>query len=183
MVSNFYKSEAKMVKKYLVWPIRFFLYFIALFILSFYALCLFISTDYGSKSITKYLFEESIQYEKISIEPSLLGIQVDIRNFQYTGAAAFSGEEINLEINFLNSIIGNNIYVSNFSLFNAEVKLNEQRDNNQTDQPEVFINELLIIDLKVGDTIFKYGHDIGKVVKEIKKGEHVHVHNVKTKKW
>ena len=85
----------------------------------------------------------------------MLGIQVDIRNFQYTGAATFSGEEINLEINFLNSMIGNNIYVSSFSLFNAEVTLNEQRDNNQTDQPEVFINELLIIDLKVGDTIFK----------------------------
>ena len=34
-----------------------------------------------------------------------------------------------------------------------------------------------------GDTILKYGHDIGKVVKSIKKGEHVHVHNVKTKKW
>ena len=34
-----------------------------------------------------------------------------------------------------------------------------------------------------GDTILKYGHDIGKVVKTIKKGEHVHVHNVKTKKW
>ena len=26
-------------------------------------------------------------------------------------------------------------------------------------------------------------HDIGKVVKSIKKGDHVHVHNVKTKKW
>tara|TARA_B100001769_G_C21867839_1_gene469701 strand:- start:2 stop:289 length:288 start_codon:yes stop_codon:yes gene_type:complete len=38
-------------------------------------------------------------------------------------------------------------------------------------------------DLNVGDTILKYGHDIGKVVKNIKKGEHVHVHNVKTKKW
>ena len=38
-------------------------------------------------------------------------------------------------------------------------------------------------DLKEGDTILKYGHDIGKVVKSIKKGEHVHVHNVKTKKW
>ena len=144
-----------MVKKYLVWPIRLFLYFIALFILSFYAFCLFISTNYGSKSITKYLFEDSIQYEKISIEAGLLGIHVDIRNFQYTGAATFSGEEINLEINFLNSIIGNKIYVSNFSLFNAEVTLNEQRDSNQTDQPEVFINRLLIIDLKVGDTIFK----------------------------
>ena len=31
--------------------------------------------------------------------------------------------------------------------------------------------------------ILKYGHDIGKVVASIKKGDHVHVHNVKTKKW
>ena len=38
-------------------------------------------------------------------------------------------------------------------------------------------------DLKEGDTVIKYGHDIGKVIKAIKKGEHVHVHNVKTKKW
>ena len=37
--------------------------------------------------------------------------------------------------------------------------------------------------LKLLLTILKYGHDIGKVVKDIKKGEHVHVHNVKTKKW
>ena len=41
----------------------------------------------------------------------------------------------------------------------------------------------VICRLKEGDTILKYGHDIGKVVKAIKKGEHVHVHNVKTKKW
>ena len=40
-----------------------------------------------------------------------------------------------------------------------------------------------MVDLNEGDTILKYGHDIGKVVKSIKKGEHVHVHNVKTKKW
>ena len=44
-------------------------------------------------------------------------------------------------------------------------------------------HKLALIDLKEGDTIIKYGHDIGKVVKSIKKGEHVHVHNVKTKKW
>ena len=42
---------------------------------------------------------------------------------------------------------------------------------------------IAMIDLNEGDTILKYGHDIGKVVKSIKKGEHVHVHNVKTKKW
>ena len=44
-------------------------------------------------------------------------------------------------------------------------------------------HKIALKDLKTGDTIFKYGHDIGKVVKDIKKGEHVHVHNVKTKKW
>ena len=69
-----------MVKKYLIWPIRLFLYLIAIFILSFYTFCLFISTDYGSKAITKYLFEDNIQFEEISIEPSLLGMQVNIKN-------------------------------------------------------------------------------------------------------
>ena len=44
-------------------------------------------------------------------------------------------------------------------------------------------HKIAMLDLKEGDTILKYGHDIGKVVKNIKKGEHVHVHNVKTKKW
>ena len=44
-------------------------------------------------------------------------------------------------------------------------------------------HKIAMVDLNEGDTIIKYGHDIGKVVKSIKKGEHVHVHNVKTKKW
>ncbi len=44
-------------------------------------------------------------------------------------------------------------------------------------------HKIAMNDFKEGDTIIKYGHDIGKVVKSIKKGEHVHVHNVKTKKW
>ena len=39
-------------------------------------------------------------------------------------------------------------------------------------------HKIAMIDFKEGDTILKYGHDIGKVVKPIKKGEHVHVHNV-----
>jgi (2R)-sulfolactate sulfo-lyase subunit alpha len=34
-----------------------------------------------------------------------------------------------------------------------------------------------------GDTVIKYGHDIGRVVAKIQKGEHVHVHNLKTKRW
>lgn len=38
-------------------------------------------------------------------------------------------------------------------------------------------------DLAVGDTVIKYGVDIGKVVAAIKVGEHAHVQNIKTKRW
>ena len=38
-------------------------------------------------------------------------------------------------------------------------------------------------DIKKGDAIMKYEHDIGVAVADIKKGGHVHVHNVKTKRW
>lgn len=37
--------------------------------------------------------------------------------------------------------------------------------------------------VKAGETIFKYGHDIGKAVADIAEGDHAHVQNVKTKKW
>ncbi|MBL7203314.1 MAG: UxaA family hydrolase [Desulfobacteraceae bacterium] len=36
---------------------------------------------------------------------------------------------------------------------------------------------------KVGDTVTKYGHDIGKVVSDFAMGDHVHIHNLKTKRW
>ena len=44
-------------------------------------------------------------------------------------------------------------------------------------------HKVALRDFKVGDTIIKYGCDIGKVVQPIKAGDHVHVHNVKTKRW
>lgn len=37
--------------------------------------------------------------------------------------------------------------------------------------------------LKAGDTAVKYGQDIGKFVQDIEEGAHVHVHNLKTKRW
>lgn len=44
-------------------------------------------------------------------------------------------------------------------------------------------HKVALRDFKVGDTVTKYGCDIGKVVAPIKLGDHVHVHNVKTKRW
>jgi (2R)-sulfolactate sulfo-lyase subunit alpha len=44
-------------------------------------------------------------------------------------------------------------------------------------------HKVALRDLAVGDTVIKYGEDIGKVVVPIRKGEHVHIHNLKTKRW
>jgi (2R)-sulfolactate sulfo-lyase subunit alpha len=44
-------------------------------------------------------------------------------------------------------------------------------------------HKIALRDFKVGETIIKYGCDIGKVVQPIKAGDHVHVHNLKTKRW
>ena len=43
--------------------------------------------------------------------------------------------------------------------------------------------QIALTDIKMGDTVWKYGQDIGKAVADIAKGEHVHVHNLKTKRW
>ncbi|MBI5110035.1 MAG: UxaA family hydrolase [Rhodocyclales bacterium] len=44
-------------------------------------------------------------------------------------------------------------------------------------------HKLAIKPLAANDTVIKYGVDIGRVVAPIKVGEHLHVHNVKTKRW
>ena len=44
-------------------------------------------------------------------------------------------------------------------------------------------HKIALADLKPGDTVIKYGHDIGKMVGPAARGEHVHVHNMKTKRW
>ena len=44
-------------------------------------------------------------------------------------------------------------------------------------------HKLAIKSIRSGDTILKYATDIGRAVADIGAGEHLHVHNVKTKRW
>ncbi|HSG94478.1 MAG TPA: UxaA family hydrolase [Afifellaceae bacterium] len=44
-------------------------------------------------------------------------------------------------------------------------------------------HKVALQDLAAGDTAIKYGEDIGKFVADVKKGGHVHTHNLKTKRW
>jgi (2R)-sulfolactate sulfo-lyase subunit alpha len=44
-------------------------------------------------------------------------------------------------------------------------------------------HKIALRDIKVGETVLKYGHDVGRAVAEVGKGRHVHIHNLKTKRW
>jgi (2R)-sulfolactate sulfo-lyase subunit alpha len=44
-------------------------------------------------------------------------------------------------------------------------------------------HKVALANMNTGDTVMKYGVDIGRVVAPIKTGEHAHVHNIKTKRW
>jgi (2R)-sulfolactate sulfo-lyase subunit alpha len=44
-------------------------------------------------------------------------------------------------------------------------------------------HKVALTDLKEGDTVMKYGEDIGKMIADAEQGGHVHTHNCKTKRW
>jgi (2R)-sulfolactate sulfo-lyase subunit alpha len=44
-------------------------------------------------------------------------------------------------------------------------------------------HKVALKDLKAGDTVIKYGEDIGKMIGNAEPGGHVHIQNLKTKRW
>jgi len=44
-------------------------------------------------------------------------------------------------------------------------------------------HKIAMTDHQVDGSVIKYGADIGRVVESIKTGEHVHIHNLKTRRW
>ncbi|MBO5926961.1 MAG: altronate dehydratase, partial [Clostridia bacterium] len=54
---------------------------------------------------------------------------------------------------------------------------------NKLDNVEVNVKDghkYAVCDIKKGENVIKYGSPIGHATEDIKKGEHVHTHNVKT---
>jgi (2R)-sulfolactate sulfo-lyase subunit alpha len=44
-------------------------------------------------------------------------------------------------------------------------------------------HKIALKDFSVGDSVTKYGCEIGRIVQPVKAGHHVHTHNLKTKRW
>lgn len=44
-------------------------------------------------------------------------------------------------------------------------------------------HKIALVDVSVKDKIIEYGEEIGVVTNDIRKGDHVHVHNLKSIRW
>lgn len=44
-------------------------------------------------------------------------------------------------------------------------------------------HKIALRDFSIGDSVTKYGCEIGRIVQPVKAGHHVHTHNLKTKRW
>lgn len=44
-------------------------------------------------------------------------------------------------------------------------------------------HKIALKEIGAGETVLKYGEDIGRTVAAIGQGRHVHVHNLKTRRW
>jgi len=44
-------------------------------------------------------------------------------------------------------------------------------------------HKIALKDHAENEGVIKYGHDIGRVVAAFGKGDHVHIHNLKTRRW
>ena len=62
--------------------------------------------------------------------------------------------------------------------------MEDDKDVDITAKSDIPIGHKLAIKaLKSGDTVVKYGVDIGKTIAPIAVGEHTHVQNLRTKRW
>ena len=44
-------------------------------------------------------------------------------------------------------------------------------------------HKIALTNIRSGSAVIKYGNDIGRAVAPIAVGRHVHIHNLKTKRW
>lgn len=44
-------------------------------------------------------------------------------------------------------------------------------------------HKIALRDIRSGEAVLKYGYDVGRAIADIPRGRHVHVHNLKTKRW
>ena len=61
-----------------------------------------------------------------------------------------------------------------------QIKINEKDNVAVMLEGELSGHKIALNDIKKGENIIKYGYPIGHATEDIKKGDHIHTHNIKT---
>ncbi len=64
---------------------------------------------------------------------------------------------------------------------NTSVEVRDKKGNSEviTANDDIpYGHKIAVVNIAIGEIIFKYGEEIGVATKEIKKGDYVHVHNL-----
>ncbi len=91
-------------------------------------------------------------------------------------------------IQFLVHEKADNVGVATIDIKSGETAQGLYMDNQENIEMKVLQDiplghKIALADLKTDGSVIKYGADIGRIVADIKSGEHVHIHNLKTRRW
>ena len=91
-------------------------------------------------------------------------------------------------IQFLVHEKADNVGVATVDIKSGEVAKGLYMDNQENCEMKALQDiplghKIALTDISVDASVIKYGADIGRVVADIKAGEHVHTENLKTRRW
>lgn len=89
---------------------------------------------------------------------------------------------------FLIHLDGDYVGVATYDLKNNEPVTGVFMDDGKTNEVKALDeiplgHKIALRDIKSGEKVIEYGEEIGIASKDIKKGQHVHTHNLKSARW
>lgn len=144
-----------MVKKYLIWPLRLFLYISALLLIIFYSFLFVLSINEINKKVLDLIYGNNLLYGGLEVEPGFFGVNLKITDLEFTNEnLSLNSEYLFAETNFLSSLLTRTIFIDSIELVEATISLKNQRDSPRTLR-KVLVRDVKLKKVSVGRYIFE----------------------------
>ena len=144
-----------MVEKYLIWPLRLFLYFSGLFLIIFYSTIGFLSLNDISNRLVGSFFGNAIEFEEIEVQPSFLGLEISIEDILFKDPSyEFSASEVELSFDILKSLVGKRMFFEKIYVLNGDI--NFLKESNTQNRLNYFVENIALDGFKTRDIELEY---------------------------
>lgn len=144
-----------MVEKYLIWPLRLFLYFSGLFLIIFYSTIGFLSLNDISNRLVSSFFGNAIEFEEIEVQPSFLGLEISIEDILFKDPSyEFSASEVELSFDILKSLVGKRMFFEKIYVLNGDI--NFLKESNTQNRLNYFVENIALDGFKTRDIELEY---------------------------